>query len=154
TREVKSPEELGALRGTAAISDQAIAAFRLAASLGATERSIAADMLHTALRAGADRFWTPVSLASGPRSAEDYAFPTGRRPAPGESIHTDLGVRAGGYHGDIQRVVLRPGKPAPEVARIVAALPPIQAALIDGVRPGMRAGEVYDLFRRLVQEHE
>jgi Xaa-Pro aminopeptidase len=153
-REVKSPEELEALRATAAISDQAITAFRAAASLGTTERSIAADMLDASLRAGADRFWTPVSVASGPRSAQYYAFPTDRRPGPGESIHTDLGVRAGGYHGDVQRVVLRAGRPAPEVARIVAALPLIQAALIDGVRPGVRAGEVYDLFRRLVHEHD
>lgn len=151
-REVKSEEELAWLRYTAALSDAAAQAFLELSRAGITEREVANEMLHAARCAGADRFWTPISVASGPRTALYYALPTERVMQPGDLVHTDCGVMAGGYHGDIQRACLLPGSTHPRAQTLSQGVLAIQDHLVQAIRPGMLAGEVAEMFTRLAEE--
>jgi Xaa-Pro aminopeptidase len=151
-REVKSEEELSWLRFTALVSDAAARTFLDASQVGASEREVANEMLHSARRAGADRFWTPISVASGPRTALYYALPTERIMQPGDLVHTDCGVMAEGYHGDIQRARLLPGSTHPRCRTLIRGIVDIQDHLVQAIRPGMLAGEVAQMFARLSEE--
>jgi Xaa-Pro aminopeptidase len=151
-REVKSEEELAWLRYTAALSDAAANTFLDLCRSGASERDIANEMLHAARRAGADGFWTPISVASGHRTALYYALPTERILLAGDLVHTDCGVRAGGYHGDIQRARLLPGPSHPRCETLLRGTVAIQNQLVEAIRPGMLAGDVAQLFASLAEE--
>lgn len=153
-REVKSDEELALLRWNASLSDVAAQTFLDRARAGTTEKAVANAMLNAALEAGADRFWTPVSVASGPRTALYYAFPTQRVIEPGDMAHTDVGVQAGGYHGDIQRAAIVPGTGPAVNRRILDGLLEVQASLIQAIRPGIRACDFFKVFLRLAEEHD
>lgn len=151
-REVKSVEELDWLAYNAAISDAAVRTFLELARPGVRERDLAGEMLHAARQAGADGFWTPISVASGPRTALYYALPTDRVLQPGEFVHTDCGVMAGGYHGDIQRARILPGDGPAECHRLLESLIVIQEQLVQAIRPGLRAGEMAEMFAKLTDE--
>jgi len=101
---------------------------------------------------GADGFWTPISIASGPRTALYYALPTSRIMQPGDMIHMDCGVMAGGYHGDIQRARVLPGDGPAEREVLFKALVAIQEQLVQAIQPGLRAGDMAQMFARLTDE--
>jgi Xaa-Pro aminopeptidase len=151
-RKVKSEEELAWLRYTAVLSDAAARTFLELSRAGTSERDVANEMLHAARRAGADRFWTPISVASGPRTALYYALPTERVMQPGDFVHTDCGVMAGGYHGDIQRACLLPGSTHARSQTLLRSVLAIQDHLVQTIRPGMLAGEVAAMFAHLTDE--
>lgn len=151
-REVKSDEELDWLRFNAALSDAAANAFFAAARPGVREKEVADEALHAARRAGADGFWTPISVASGPRTALYYALPTERLLQAGEAVHTDIGVMAGGYHGDIQRGRILAGDTPPTLRALARALVDIQEKLVQDIRPGWTAGQAAGEFARLADE--
>lgn len=151
-REVKSTEELAWLEYNAALSDVAACTFLELSCPGKTERDVASEMLYAARQAGADGFWTPISVASGARTALYYALPTERMMQPGEMVHTDCGVMAGGYHGDIQRARMLPGAVPAECRRLFENLVLIQEQLVQAIRPGLRAGEMAEMFARLADE--
>jgi Xaa-Pro aminopeptidase len=148
-REVKSDEELAWLQYTAALSDEAARTFRDLCSVGASEREVANEMLHAARRAGADRFWTPISVASGPRTALYYALPSERSMQAGDMVHMDCGIMAGGYHGDIQRAGILPGDRPARCDTLLASLLEIQDHLVQAIRPDLSAGEVAQMFAHL-----
>ncbi len=151
-REVKSEEELAWLRFNAALSDAAATAFFATAWPGVSEKDVADEALHAARRSGADGFWTPISVASGPRTALYYALPTGRVLQAGEAVHMDCGVMAGGYHGDIQRGRILAGDTPPALRDLARALVAIQDRLVQDIRPGWSAGQAAEEFARLADE--
>jgi Xaa-Pro aminopeptidase len=151
-REVKSDEELSWLRYNAALSDAAAQTFLTLCCAGISEKEVADEMLHSARKAGADRFWTPISVASGPRTALYYALPTERTMQPGDIVHMDCGAMSGGYHGDIQRALILPGERPARCDKLVGAVLAIQDHLVEAIRPGMTAGAVAELFAHLTDE--
>ncbi len=151
-REAKSNEELAWLQYNAALSDIAAQTFLEFSRPGLSEREVANEVLYAARKAGADGFWTPISVASGPRTALYYALPTDRMMQPGDMIHMDVGVMAGGYHGDLQRARLLPGDGPAEGEVLLKALVMIQEHLVQAIRPGLRAGDMAQMFARLTDE--
>jgi Xaa-Pro aminopeptidase len=151
-REVKSDEEIDWLRFNAALSDAAANAFLAAVRPGVSEKEVADEALHAARRAGADGFWTPISVASGPRTALYYALPTGRVLQAGEAVHMDCGVMAGGYHGDIQRGRILAGDTPQALHGLARALVDIQDELVQDIRPGWSAGHAAEEFARLADD--
>lgn len=71
---------------------------------------------------------------------------------PGDLVHTDCGVMAGGYHGDIQRARLLPGSAPARCRTLLRGVLAIQDALVQAIRPGMLAGEVAHMFAHLTEE--
>ena len=83
------------------------------------------------------------------------AFPLGASPQPlepGVPINVDFGVSLEGYQSDQTRTYVI--GPAPEaVKRAHACLEEIEAALIDGLRPGAVSGELFDLAGEIAARH-
>jgi Xaa-Pro aminopeptidase/Xaa-Pro dipeptidase len=151
-REVKSEEELDVLREMAALSDTATTAFFELTRAGAREIEVATEMRCQALKAGAEGFWTPMAYASGPRSAMYTAFAGNREMLDGDMVHTDVGVKKHGYHGDTQRAKVIGAARHPEKQRIIESLVEIQGRIIKELRPGIHAYEPYRRFIELTRE--
>lgn len=144
-RQVKSQEELALLRYIAGICDVAAETFFNTCRVGISERDVAAEVLYRARKAGADTFWTPICVASGPRLFGMYPIPTRREMQPGEIFMMDCGIKAGGYCGDISRAGVLPGGDSSRQVKLVKAVLKIQERLIQAIRPGLRAGELVDM---------
>ncbi|MFH1057168.1 MAG: M24 family metallopeptidase [Pseudomonadota bacterium] len=144
---------------------------------GVTEAAVAADMLALAVRRGhMDLLRTRGAymetyswhLVSGPEgsmpSAIDApfggigfapAFPQGasfKALKPHEPILVDFGVCLEGYQTDQTRTYCL-GEAPDEIRRAHAALEAVEAALLDGLRPGAVSGELFDLAVKVAGEH-
>ncbi|MCF8117527.1 MAG: Xaa-Pro peptidase family protein, partial [Desulfarculaceae bacterium] len=144
---------------------------------GITEAELAGEMQRLAMAGGSIDHLRSRSgyhqtyswhIASGPAgalpSAMDApfngwglspAFPLGasqQELAPGVPINVDFGVSLEGYQSDQTRTYVI--GPAPEmVQRAHGCLEEIEAALIEGLRPGAISGELFDLAGEIAARH-
>ncbi|MGC1686560.1 MAG: Xaa-Pro peptidase family protein [Candidatus Acidiferrales bacterium] len=92
------------------------------------------------------RGWAMVQ--SGPNSAEGGRFnrSTGRRLQNGDLVLIELGTCVNGYWSDVTRTEAV-GTPNDQTAEILSLARDAQHAALDGVRPGIAAGEIDALAR-------
>ncbi|HEY4741897.1 MAG TPA: Xaa-Pro peptidase family protein [Candidatus Acidoferrales bacterium] len=92
------------------------------------------------------RGWAMVQ--SGPNSAEGGRFnrSTGRRLQNGDLVLIELGTCVNGYWSDVTRTEAV-GTPNDQTAEILSLARDAQQAALDGVRPGIAAGEIDALAR-------
>jgi Xaa-Pro aminopeptidase len=91
-------------------------------------------------------------VTSGPRSALADAFATDRALALGELLRFDIGCLLDGYWSDIGRTAVV-GPPDELQRRRYDAIFAGEQTQIDSVKPGMAAGEVFDLAMDEVRAH-
>jgi Xaa-Pro aminopeptidase len=105
-RVVKDAAEIEALRRSAAITCQTFDRLRVFLRRpGVTEREVAAEVIATMLRLGAEDVSFPPIVAAGPHAAEPHAVPGDHVLASGEPIVIDIGARVGSYCSDMTRTV-------------------------------------------------
>ena len=150
-RMVKDAEEIERIRAAvvlgASLFDQALQTIHP----GMRETEVAAAMEYAARRAGAQGMSFPTIVASGERSA----LPHGRAseaavPAEGFVV-CDFGVILAGYCSDMTRTVYV-GRPTAEAGSLYQAVREAQQAAVEAVRPGVSAGEVDRVARKLLQK--
>src|SRR5258708_5875082 len=92
------------------------------------------------------RGWAMVQ--SGPNSADAGRFnrSTGRRLENGDLVLIELATCANGYWSDLTRTAAV-GSAKAEVEQILAIVRDAQQAAVDGVRPGVSAGDIDALAR-------
>ena len=83
-------------------------------------------------------------VTSGHRSALSDAYASERILRPGDLVRFDIGCVYQGYWSDIARTAVV-GSPSARQASYYAALRAGLAAEVDRVRPGMTAGELFDI---------
>jgi Xaa-Pro dipeptidase len=95
------------------------------------------------------RGWAMVQ--SGPNSAEGGRFnrSTGRRLQNGDLVLIELGTCVNGYWSDVTRTEAV-GAPNDQTAEILTLAREAQQAALDGVRPGIAAGEIDALARNKI----
>jgi Xaa-Pro dipeptidase len=145
-RLVKSPEELAVLRTAGRITATAMSAAVATARQGVDENAIAAAVWSALVTAGGEFPGLPPFIVSGPRSSLGHATWAGRRLAAGDVLNFEIPGVVARYCAPL----FRTGTvgPAPgEVGAIAAACDEALDCLIDGLRPGVRLG---DLHRRSV----
>jgi Xaa-Pro aminopeptidase len=154
-RMVKDADELRSIRAAvqlgASLFDRALEVLRP----GAREIEVAAEMEHTARRAGAEAMSFDTIIASGARSALPHGRATGQGIAPGGFVVCDFGVILGGYCSDQTRTVwVRNGSSvAPKDARhAYESVREAQEAAISAVRPGISVGEVDEAARKVLRK--
>jgi Xaa-Pro aminopeptidase len=141
-RAQKLPEEVELLRRSARLSEIGVDRAIAAAHVGSTEKELAAIIGTTMVEGGASpRF---IVVTSGPRSALADAFATDRALARGELLRFDIGCLLDGYWSDIGRTAVV-GPPDELQRRRYDAIFAGEQTQIDSVKPGMAAGEVFDL---------
>lgn len=141
-RAVKLPAEVARLRRSAECVEAGFARIVTTACVGMTEWDLAAMMTERIVAGGGvPRF---VSVTSGPRSALADAYPTGRAIAQGETIRIDAGCTFDGYWSDIGRTLVF-GKPGPRQQEIYAALLSGLEAMLNHLREGVKAWELFEI---------
>jgi Xaa-Pro aminopeptidase len=149
-RAVKLPAEQQLLRAAATIAEQGIAAGIGGIVPGCRERDIASLVAKTmAAHGAAPRF---VVVTSGERSALSDAFASERAIEPGDLVRFDIGCVYDGYWSDIARTAVV-GPPSPAQSSRYAALHAGVLAEFEQARPGVTAGELFDIGVETVRAH-
>ncbi|OFV79404.1 MAG: hypothetical protein A2W26_07175 [Acidobacteria bacterium RBG_16_64_8] len=145
-RRTRSPREIEEHRRYTRAAERAIqVAFFL--SQDATERQVHARMQDAmlSLAGGSIPFLT---LASGPeRTMLVHALPEDRVIRSGDLLRVDVVGFFGGIYTDMARTVVV-GEASAEQRAIYRRVRAVQREVIDGLYPGLTAGEVYDGFTR------
>jgi Xaa-Pro aminopeptidase len=142
-RMVKTAAELDLLRIAAYCSDKAIQTAFALTRPGDTERDLATRMQSNTLHLGADATGH-THVHAGVHSTIVHTLSLERPIAPGEVVHVDFGASFAGYVSDISRNAVAGGA-SPRQREIYAHLLEIERILIDRLRPGTRASEIFEL---------
>jgi Xaa-Pro dipeptidase len=148
-RMVKSPGEIAHVRRAADISDRALQAGLEAAGPGVSERDVAAALYAELIRAGSEPPGVPPLVRSTPTLKLEHVTWSDRPLEPGDALFLELSASVARYHAPVSRIAHVGEAPAglDEVAgHALTALD----ALVGALRPGVRAGEVYDAWQRAV----
>jgi Xaa-Pro dipeptidase len=148
----KTPEEIEAIRLANQVANVALQVFFEKLQPGITEAEVAAAVESAIYRQiGRDgifhsRGWAMVQ--SGPNSADAGRFnrSTGRRVENGDLVLIELATCVNGYWSDLTRTAAV-GSAKDEVEQILAIVRDAQQAAVDGVRPGVSAGDIDALAR-------
>lgn len=137
-RQTKDETEIRAIRRAIRIGEEAF--LRMTAGgakhfVGRTERELAAELEHRMRDLGADAPAFETIVAAGENSSRPHHRPTARRVKPGDAVLLDWGARAGGYCGDLTRVVFT-GTIPPRLAEMYQTVQDAQQA----ARKILRAG--------------
>ena len=148
-RMVKSPREIAHVRRAAAISDRALQAGLAVAGEGVSEREVAAAIHAELVGAGSDTPGVPPMVRSTPTLQLEHVSWSDRRLARGDALFVELSASVARYHAPTSRIA-HVGE-APAGLELVAghALAALDA-LRGSLRPGARAGDVYDAWQAAI----
>jgi Xaa-Pro aminopeptidase len=142
-RLVKSPAELELMALAAYCTDKAIQTAFALTRPGATEKSLAALMQANVLALGADATGH-THIQAGVHSTIVHTLSLERPMLPGEVVHVDFGAAFAGYQTDLSRNAVIE-RSSPRQREIYGGLVEIERLLIDALRPGVAAREVFEL---------
>ena len=141
-RAVKDPDELEAIRAAIALCDVGQRVAREAAEPGLSELELWSAVRAAIELAAGVRTPLLADLVSGPRTAEVGGPPGTRTLAAGDPVLCDLVPRLAGYWGDSCATFVVGGEPAAGLAQAHRQAREALAVAVEGVRPGVRAGEL------------
>lgn len=140
-RMIKTPEEVRRLEAAALAIESSYEAAIGAAAEGVSEAELASVFDRNTIAQGSRPHFTV--LAFGERGALPNAVPTGwRRLRQGDTIRFDIGCKTELYSSDIARTAVF-GEPSEKVARYYDAILAGEQRMIDVMRPGVAARDVF-----------
>jgi Xaa-Pro dipeptidase len=148
-RSVKSPSEIAHVRRAAAISDRALQAGLDVAGTGITEREVAAAIYGELIRAGSEPPGVPPLVRSTPTLHLEHVTWSDRQLEQGDALFLELSASVARYHAPVSRIAHVGEAPAglyDMAAHALTAFDAVRGAL----RPGARAGQVYDAWQGAV----
>ncbi|MGA8270539.1 MAG: Xaa-Pro peptidase family protein [Candidatus Sulfotelmatobacter sp.] len=155
----KTPEEIQAIRLANQVANLGLDVFFQNLKPGIAEAEVAAAVESAIYRQiGQDgifhsRGWAMVQ--SGPNSADAGRFnrSTGRRLANGDLVVIELATCVNGYWSDLTRTAAV-GSITADVDEILATVKDAQRSSIEGIRPGVSAGQIDALARKTLAARE
>lgn len=110
-RQTKDDAEIAALEQACGVAEAALDEVLARIAVGDSEHDIAADLLATMRRLGAEgEAFAPI-VAAGSNAAEPHHHPSARPVARGELLKIDFGAVVAGYHSDITRTFVVGAEP-------------------------------------------
>ena len=143
-RRIKTPDEIALLRRLSRISDQAIGDAFAAVSPGDTEMDLGAALTRGVYAGGAEQFRLMI-VATGERSELPNVGPTERVLRSGDVCRVEIFSMIGGYHAGVCRTAVVSEPPA-HAERIWSNLVGCKHMLLDKIRPGAVARDIYAAF--------
>ncbi len=143
-RRIKTPDEIDLLRRLSRISDRAIGDAFAAVSPGDTEMDLGAALTRSVYEQGAEQFRLMI-VATGPRSELPNVGPTDRVLEPRDVCRVEIFSMIGGYHAGVCRTAAV-SEPPEHAERIWANLVGCKHMLLDMIRPGAVASDIYAAF--------
>jgi len=151
-RMLKSPEEIEAIRASVRTNSKAYAKALTRIKPTSSENDIAAEIEYWQRRYGASGVAFASIVAAGARSALPHAQPTSEPVGTGRLLLIDIGALQLGYCSDMTRVV-HLGTPGTKAKKLYRAVLESQLAAIDAVKPGITAGQVDRVARKVLERH-
>ncbi|MDE3193978.1 MAG: aminopeptidase P family protein [Chloroflexota bacterium] len=149
-RMVKTPEEIRRLEAAALVMEGSIARALEAAREGISEAEMARVFDTSTIAAGSAPYFTVIAF--GERGALPNTVPSAaRRLRRGDQIRFDVGCYTEMYASDISRTAVL-GAPAPKVRGYYEAILAGEQRMLEVMKPGVRAREVFDAAVRATQE--
>jgi Xaa-Pro dipeptidase len=151
-RMVKEPGEVENMRRAVRIAQEALLATIPFIKPGKTEREIASALTAHLLQSGSEpEIPFPPIISGGPNSANPHAVPTERPLQIGDLLVVDWGASYHGYFSDLTRTFAI-GKVEDEYRQIAAIVEKANAAGRAASKPGIPAGEVDRVTRKVIVE--
>lgn len=146
TRQIKTPDEISLLTRLARMADTAIGDSFRAVRAGCTEMELAAELTTSLYRQGAEQFKLMI-VATGERSQLPNVGPSERVLRPGDVCRVEIFPVIGGYHAGVCRTAVV-GEPPPEAERIYNCLVSCRQAVLETIKDGIPAADVYRAFEK------
>ena len=151
-RMVKSAAEIAAIRESVNTNSQAFAAALTRFRAGMTENDLAAEIEYQMRLLGADKPAFETIVAFRKNSALPHAQPGKARIDGNGLLLIDMGTFRGGYASDMTRCI-HLGKAGAKTRNLYGAVLEAQLAGVDAVAPGVPAGDVDAVTRRVLRRH-
>jgi Xaa-Pro aminopeptidase len=150
SRRLKTEREVALLGELSRLADRAIADGCRAVSAGATEMDIAAALTAALFRQGAQQFKLMI-VASGERSQLPNVGPTHRVLRQGDICRIEIFPVIDGYHAGVCRTAVV-GEAGPTAQSTYRKLAECKQLVLETMAPGVRASDVYEVFRARFDE--
>ncbi|WEX10507.1 Xaa-Pro peptidase family protein [Chelativorans sp. AA-79] len=150
-RLVKSAAEQALMRKAAAVSDAAAEAAIAAICDGAGERDVVAECHAAMIRAGGEVPGFGPFIRPGPRLGEEHATWGDGVYQAGEPVFMELSGCVSRYHAPLGRLV-HVGTIRDEDARMADVAGDAFNAVLDTLKPGVRAAEVYSAWQAVADD--
>jgi Xaa-Pro aminopeptidase len=152
-RIVKDPGEIELLRFAAHAADRALAEVAAGPLVGRTEAEVSREIRDRLVDQGHDAASFAI-VGSGPNGASPHHEAGARVIRSGEPVVLDIGGTRRGYGSDLTRTIWVAGpdgrRPSAEFSAVHETVRRAQAAATSAVRPGIAAGAVDAVARRLI----
>ena len=144
-RRVKTRDEMELLKKVCRISEETVQEVFSGLRPGITEKEVEAEFIRILSAKGGEV--KRARFGSGENTAVGNPVPSERRVKAGDLFRVDFMGIVSNYYSDIGRTGVL-GKPTPEYKEIWARLFETHMHLLDRVRPGVAAAELYELYKR------
>jgi len=152
-RLIKSEYEIEMMRKAALTTQAGMQAGIEAVRVGASENDVAAEIHYAMIKAGSE--WPSIApfVASGPRGAVGHATWAGRTIQQDEFVFLEIAGTLKRYHAPMMRTVSTGEMSEKMLAGQQLVLAAFDAA-VDLIKPGVPAGEVDALTRRIISQSD
>ncbi len=144
-RTIKDREEINLLRRAGRLTGRLFNLVGKSAGKEMTETVLAAGLAAGLLKRGGEAAFPPI-VASGPRSAQPHAVPSGRSLRPADILLVDLGARRDFYNADMTRTFVLETFPR-RFRTVYRAVLEAQRRAIDAIKPGVEASFIDGVAR-------
>lgn len=151
-RMIKSNKELENIEKAARITLKGILAIYSELRDGVTETALTGVFEKTIRDHGVERLAFDPIIAFKPNNAYPHTLPGNRSLSGRDLVLVDVGVKVGGRCSDITRMILW-GRPSKEERRSIEAVVEALETAIDAVKPGIKAGEVYETAVKVLESY-
>jgi len=150
-RAVKDETEVDRIRSAQSTTEAVFEEIVELVEPGMTEREVAAEIVYSHLKRGAESMSFDPIVASGPNAARPHARPTDRPLREGELVVIDMGGFLRGYASDMTRTIAL-GSPSSAACRGYDAVLQAQEAALNAVQAGLTGQELDAVAREVLEE--
>jgi Xaa-Pro aminopeptidase len=151
-RMVKTDDEVDRIRKACQLADACFQHVLRLIQPGVSELDIALEIEFFFRRQGAELAFPPI-VVSGDRSARPHGKPSDKKLERGDFVTMDFGAKLNSYNSDITRTVV-----VQEVSdrhrEVYDSVLRAQMGALEAMKPGVTAGEVDRLSRKILSENE
>jgi Xaa-Pro aminopeptidase len=151
-RQIKSANEIKAIRAAAAITDQAMALVPQLVHPGINERELAWKLEKTMRENGSDALAFPLIVAFGPNSALPHHQPGDRKLRFGEIVLVDMGAEFNGYKSDLTRTFFVGDEVDAQFLNIYSLVQSALRNASNNIQPGISSKDAYGLAMDVISD--
>lgn len=150
-RAVKEEWEIERMLHAQEITDKAFADMLKVIKVGMTEKELAAELIYSLYKHGAESLAFAPIVVSGPNTSKPHGVPGDRKIQYGDFITMDFGAKVDGYCADMTRTVAL-GFVSDEMSKVYETVLRAQEKAIAMTRAGVTGQEVDGTARKIIAD--